>query len=351
MRRPTVRAALPRAHVLLVLAAACGTPSEEPAAEEGAPVEAVAQSLQLGAYTTPREAYGKAILPAFQAQWKEKTGRTVTFEESYQGSGAQARAVVDGFEADVVALSLDPDMATIEKAGLITSDWRSGPHGGMVSQSVVVIAVRPGNPKGIKDWADLAKDGVSVLTPNVRTSGGAMWNVAAIYGAALRGHAGVAANDAAAAEDLLSKILANVEVMDKGARESMTTFENGVGDAALTYENEVLVARQAGKQMDYVVPHSTIVIENPAAVVDKYVTEHGTMDVAQAFVAYLHTPEAQAAYAKYGLRPVDPSVMPADLPPVSDAFTIRDLGGWDKVLTEVFEKGAAYDRAMAKGAR
>jgi sulfate transport system substrate-binding protein len=346
MRRPHAPA------FLLLLAAACGTPGEEPTGDQPAPEpEAGPVTLQLGAYTTPREAYGKAILPAFQAEWKKKTGQTVTFEESYQGSGAQARAVVDGFEADVIALSLDPDVRTVEKAGLITSDWRSGPHGGMVSQSVVVIAVRPGNPKGIHDWADLAKPGVVVLTPNVRTSGGAMWNVAAIYGAALRGQAGVPAKDTAAAEDLLSRILANVEVMDKGARESMTTFENGVGDAALTYENEVLVARQAGKQMDYVVPHSTILIENPAAVVDKYAASHGTTEVANAFVAYLHTPEAQKAYAQYGLRPVDAAAMPPDLPPVSDAFTIRDIGGWDKVLADVFEKGAAYDRAMAKGSR
>ncbi len=273
------------------------------------------------------------------AHWNATTGKVVDFKESYQGSGAQARAVVDGFDADVVALSLDPDVAIIEKAGLITADWRSGPHGGMVSQSIVVIAVRPGNPLGIRDWGDLAKDGVKVLTPNVRTSGGAMWNVAAIYGAALRGHAGVAPNDPAAAEEVMAAILGNVEVMDKGARESMTTFENGVGDAALTYENEVLVARQAGKAMDYVVPRSTIVIENPAAVVDTYADKHGTMEVAQAFVQYLHTLDAQKAYAQYGLRPVDAAAMPADLPAVSDAFTIRDIGGWDTVLADVFAKG------------
>ncbi len=297
-------------------------------------------------YTTPREAYGKAILPAFSAEWKKTTGQDVTFKESYQGSGAQARAVVEGFEADVVALSLDPDVATIEKAGLITHPWRDGAHGGMVSSSIVVFAVRPGNPRGIKDWADLAKPGIEVLTPNVRTSGGAMWNVAAAYGAATRGHVGLPGQDAPAAEGFLGSLLARVKVMDKSGRDSMVTFEKGVGDVAITYENEVVVARQDGQQMDYVVPSSTIRIENPAAVVDVYAKKHGTGKVAAAFVDYLQSAAAQAAFAKYGLRPVEGSA-PAELPPVSDLFTVRDLGGWSVVQSTLFEKGAMYDRASA----
>src|SRR6185503_17578083 len=149
--------------------------------------------------------------------------------ESYQGSGAQSRAIVEGFEADVTALSLEADVNRITNAGLITHDWKSVGQNGMVSTSVVVIAVREGNPKGIHDWADLAQPGLEILTPDVRTSGGAMWNVAAIYGAAWRGHAGVAANDAAAAEGFLGSVMKNVVVMDKGARESMVNFEKGVG--------------------------------------------------------------------------------------------------------------------------
>lgn len=353
--------------VLFALLAACagdaptaGTaPTDAPPAE---PAKTGPRELVLGAYTTPREAYGKAILPAFAASWKAKTGQDVTFQESYQGSGSQARAIVEGFEADVAALSLDPDVATIENAGLIEHDWRGGPNGGIVTRSIVVIAVRPGNPKGIRDWADLARDDIEVLTPNVRTSGGAMWNVAAIWGAATRGKAGgapgdlapgdlapgdLAPGDFAAAEQLLSGILGNVKVMDKGARESMVTFENGVGDAAITYENEVLVAKQEGKAMDYVVPTSTILIENPVAVVDANVDAHGTRDLAEGFVAYLGTPEAQAAYAKYGLRPVDAAAMPAGRPVVSDPFTVRDLGGWSALQEALFAKGAAYDRALA----
>jgi sulfate transport system substrate-binding protein len=326
--------------LLLVLAACDGGPSSR-AAASAPPTD---RQLILGAYTTPREAYGTAILPAFAAAWKAKTGQTVTFQASYQGSGSQARAIVEGFEADVAALSLDPDLATIEEAGLLTHDWHSEPHGGIVSQSIVVIAVRPGNPAGIHDWADLARAGVEVVTPNVRTSGGAMWNVAALYGAATRGKAGTTP-DAAGAEGLLAGVLANVKVMDKGARESMVTFESGVGDAAITYENEVLVAKAEGKAVDYVVPRSTILIENPVAVVDTNVDAHGTRDVAEAFVAFLTTPEAQAAYARYGLRPLDPTAAGGALPAVEDLFTVRDLGGWPRVQETLFGKGALYDRA------
>jgi sulfate/thiosulfate-binding protein len=215
----------------------------------------------------------------------------------------------------------------------------------MVTESLAVIAVRPGNPKGIADWQDLARPDVEVLTPNVRTSGGAMWNVLAVWGAASRGHAGVAAGDAAGAVGLLRGILARVSVMDKGARESIVNFEKGVGDAAITYENEVLVARKSGKAMDYVVPPSTIRIENPVAVVDEYAKKHGNTDLAEALVAFLHGPEAQAAYAAYGLRPVEASAMPGGLPAPTDPFTVRDLGGWDSVKASVFATGGIYDQA------
>lgn len=331
----------------LLTLVACSSEPAAPAAkpEANAPAAPVTRTLTLGAYTTPREAYGKAVLPAFAKHWKEKTGQDVKFEESYQGSGAQARAVKEGFEADVVALSLDPDVATLEAAGLITHDWRSGPTGGMVTRSLAVIAVRPGNPKGIQDWPDLAKKDVEVLTPNVRTSGGAMWNVLGIYGAALRGHAGVTAGDEAGATKLLGGVLARVKVMDKGARESIVNFEKGVGDAAVTYENEVLVAKKEGQAMDYVVPPSTILIENPVAVVDTYAKKHGNEDIAAEFVAFVQTEPAQRAFAEYGLRPVLESVTPAGLPQPQDLFTIRDLGGWDSTKKGVFGDGGVYDRA------
>src|ERR1044072_7682547 len=152
-------------------------------------------TLILGGYTTPREAYGKAIIPAFQKFWKDKTGQDVEFQESYQGSAAQSRAIVGGFEADIAALSLEGDIDKISEAGLITHDWKSNPNRGMISDSIVVIAVRQGNPKGIKDWTDIARPGLNVLTPDPNTSGGAQWNVNAMYGAALRGYAGVPKDD------------------------------------------------------------------------------------------------------------------------------------------------------------
>jgi sulfate/thiosulfate transport system substrate-binding protein len=332
------RIALAAAAVLL---AACG--SDQAAGTKETPS---VRTLTLGAYTTPREVYGREIIPAFQRHWKERTGQEVKFQESYLGSGAQARAVIGGFEADVVALSLEPDVQKIAEAGLITHDWKANPTGGMVSRSVVVLGVRPGNPKGVRDWDDLRRAGVSVLTPSPRTSGGAMWNIAALHGAVSRGRAG----GGAPPETVLREVLRNVAVMDKGARESMLSFENGVGDVAITYENEVLVARQAGKAMDYVIPSSTILIENPVAVVDTYVDEHGTRDVAEAFVAFLRTPEVQRMYARYGLRAVDAAVAQetaAQYPAVGDLFTIRDLGGWPGVTKSLFDQGALFDRASA----
>jgi sulfate/thiosulfate transport system substrate-binding protein len=331
-----------------VLAAACGGDDSGAAAPAAgaAPRAGEVRTLVLGAYTTPREVYGREIIPAFQRHWKEKTGQEVRFQESYLGSGAQARAVVGGFEADVVALSLEPDVQKVADAGLITHDWKAGPTGGIVSQSVVVLGVRPGNPKAVRDWDDLRREGVQVLTPSPRTSGGAMWNIAALFGAVSRGHAG----NGGQPEAVLRDVLGHVSIMDKGARESMLTFEGGVGDVAITYENEVIVAKQAGKAMDYVIPQSTILIENPVAVVDEYVDKHGTRDVAEAFVAFLHTPEVQRMYARYGLRAVDPAVAretAAQYPPLPDLFTIRDLGGWPAVTKQLFDQGALFDRASA----
>lgn len=313
----------------------------------------VTRTLTLGAYTTPREAYGKAIIPAFQRFWKQKTGQEVRFQESYLGSGAQARAIVGGFEADVAALSLEADVESIARAGLIRHDWHGSPNQGMVSRSVVVIAVRKGNPKSVRDWDDLARPGLEILTPNVRTSGGAKWNVCALYGAALRGGTRAGKGDANAATALLSSVLRNVTVMDKGARESMINFEKGVGDVAITYENEVLVGRKTGESYEYVVPRATILIENPVAVVDKYADKHGNRDLAEAFVAFLSTPEAQRAFATYGLRPVDGGVakeVAKQFPAVRDLFSIRDLGGWGQVEKTLFGPAGAYERAMA-GAR
>jgi sulfate/thiosulfate transport system substrate-binding protein len=331
----------------ILIPSGCGD-SATPAGAGGQAAEKV--TLVLGAYTTPREAYSKAIIPAFQKYWKEKAGQDVEFQESYLGSGAQSRAIIGGFEADIAALSLEEDIAKIAEAGLITHDWKANPTKGMVSTSVVVLAVRQGNPKGIKDWADLTQAGLNVLTPDPSTSGGAKWNIAALYGSALRGNAGVAKDDPAAATKLLESVFKNVSIMDKGARESITNYEKGVGDVAITYENEVLVGKQAGQTYDYVIPKSTILIENPIAVVDKYADKHGVRKVAEAFVEFLRGKEAQRGYAKFGLRSVDPEVAAegkSTYPPVEDLWTIDYLGGWPKVSKDIFGNEGIFTKTIA----
>ena len=306
--------------------------------------------LILGAYTTPREAYGE-LIPIFRAQWQKEVGQDVTFEESYLGSGAQSRAIVEGFEADVTALSLEADVNRIAKAGLITHDWKSRPYNGMISTSIVVFGVRKGNPKDIRDWVDLARPGLEVLTPDPKSSGGAQWNILALYGAAQRGFVdGIPASDDAAALEFLIAVLNNVTVMDKGARESITNYEKGVGDVIITYENEILVGQQKGQDYEMVIPRSTILIENPIAVVDASVDKHGTRKVAEAFVAFLFTREAQEIFAQHGLRSPDPQVAQATVgqyPPVEDLFTVQEFGGWSKVAETFFSDTGIYAQAIA----
>ncbi|QRN84078.1 sulfate ABC transporter substrate-binding protein [Chloroflexota bacterium] len=328
--------------ILAVSLGACSSVAEEPTGDQ--------INLILAAYTTPREAYGE-IIPLFQAYWFEETGQQVIFEESYLGSGAQSRAVVEGFEADVIALSLEADVNRIQNAGLITHDWKTAKNNGIVTTSVVSLAVRESNPKGVSNWADLTQPGLEVLTPNPNTSGGAMWNVLAVYGAALRGQVdGVPGDDPDAAYDFLVQVLQNVSVMDKAARDSILNFEMGIGDLAITYENEILVGRQSGQTYERVIPSSTILIQNPVAVVDASVDEHGTREVAEAFVNFLFTPEAQAIFAKFGLRVVNEDVAAeneAEYPPVEDIFTVDYFGGWDAIMTDIFGEDGIYNQAIA----
>jgi sulfate/thiosulfate-binding protein len=302
-------------------------------------------TLTLVGYAVPREAYGD-IIPLFQAYWLEQTGQTVEFLESYAASGAQSRAVAGGFEADIVALSIEPDITRLVDAGLITHDWKANDYAGIVSDSLVVLAVRPDNPKNILDWADIVQAGVEIITPDPATSGGAQWNILAAYGAARRGNvAGFEAGDEGATQ-FLRQLIANIAVFDKDGRESFLTFERGIGDVAITYENEVFAGYLKGAADEYqiIYPTSTILIENPVALVDVYVDKHGTREVAQAFIDFLWSPEAQATFANHGFRPVNPdvanefnvNVVPAEdaaegaegfvlaFPPVADQFTIAD---------------------------
>jgi sulfate transport system substrate-binding protein len=338
-----------------LLAAACGSSAGagEDGNRAGGCTPADTPEITFAAYSTPREVYGK-IISAFQAEWKEEhDGQAVIFLESYGGSTTQAQNVVNGFEADVVALSLGPDVDFIADAGLITHDWTDAPDGGMVSTSVAVLDVRPGNPEGFDDWDDLAAGGMEVLTPDPASSGGARWNIVAAYGAAIRGHAGVAEGDTAGAQELLTGIFRNVIALDKTARDSIKNFESGNGDVAITYENEVFTANEAGLEDEAVYPPATILIENPVAVVDENVDAHCVREVAEGFVAYLHGPEAQEYYRTVGfLRPTDPVQAAAGdeemgFPPIEDLFTAEDLGDWDAINDEVFGEQGVFTQAYA----
>ena len=339
----------------IALAACTGPAGSTTASGGGSCSPSQTPVLTLAAYSTPREAYGK-IIPAFQTKWKdEHDGQNVMFQESYGGSTSQAQAVVNGFPADVVALSLAPDVDVIAQAGLITHDWAADTDGGIVSTSVVVFDVRPGNPDGLKNYNDLAKSGVEVLTPDPAASGGARWNIVSAYGAAERGKVdGVSEGDDAGAQELLKGIFSNVTVLDKSARDSIKNFESGNGDVAITYENEVLTAQKAGLPDEMVIPASTVLIENPVAVVDKNAEDHCVKDVADAFVEYLHSDEAQEIYKTVGfLRPVDKEAAAAGdddkFASIDDLFTVDDLGGWHSINEKVFgDPDGIFTKAFAE---
>jgi sulfate transport system substrate-binding protein len=284
-------------------------------------------TLSLVAYSTPREAY-EEIIPAFQ---ETAEGEGWEFEQSYAASGEQRRAIEEGLPADVIHLSLEPDVAALAEAGLVDADWNQNEYNGILTNSVVVFAVRPGNPKGIETWDDLLAEGVEVITPNPFTSGGAQWNIMAAYGAQLE----QGKSDEEAIAYLRELFLEHVPVQDKSAREALQTFAGGKGDVMLAYENEAIFAQQAGEEIEYVVPAETILIENPAAIV----STSESPEAAQAFLDYLYTPEAQAVFASKGYRPVVEGVETEfDSSGPAGLFTIADLGGWPDVRTRFFDR-------------
>lgn len=315
------------------------------------PVQAAAtRELLLAAYSVPKEAFEKRLIPAFQQHWKQRTGQDVHIRSSYGASGAQARAIIGGFEADVAVLSVEGDLNQIVKAGLITHEWRNTVHRGTVSTSVVAFGVRKGNPKRIKTWEDLAKPGVEVLYPNPKTSGGAMWDIIAIYGAGLKRADPRQGSPEAYAAELIKRIQRNVKVMDKSGRESVSTFERGIGDVIVTYENELLPRIKSGRPIELVLPDETVLVENPAALVDRNVDKHRVRDLAETFVAYLHTEAAQRIFLEYGFRPVSQDTFlmkdTAAFGRPARLFTIADLGGWDHVSQLIFGPQGAWTRAV-----
>lgn len=281
--------------------------------------------VSLVAYSTPREAYA-AIINAFA---HTPQGSGVTFDQSFGASGDQSRAVLAGLPADLVAFSLEPDMTKLVKGGLVDAAWNKSPDRGIVTDSVVVIVVRAGNPKNIRNWNDLVKPGVDVITPNPFTSGGARWNVMAAYAAQL-----TMGKTPEQAVSYLRQLFSHVSVQDKSARESMQTFLGGKGDAMLAYENEAIQAKHTGAPIVYIVPDDTLLIENPVATT----TAASNNASARAFLSYLFSTRAQVVFGTYGYRPVVASAAALfKFPHVKHLTTIDQLGGWDTVTPKFFD--------------
>jgi sulfate/thiosulfate transport system substrate-binding protein len=292
-------------------------------------------NLNLVAYSTPKEAYA-ALITAFD---KTPEGKGVGFNQSYGASGDQSRAVDGGLPADVVEFSLEPDITRLVDSGIVDKIWNQNQYKGMVTDSVVVLATRKGNPKNIKSWNDLVKPGVQVITPNPFTSGGARWNVMAAYGSQI-----AQGKSDAEATAYLGQLFKNVAVQDKSARDSLATFTGGKGDVLIAYENEAIAAQQAGEKIDYTIPDQTILIENPIA------TTKDASGKAKAFVKFLYTPEAQGIFASKGYRPVVKSATGADkFPTPKQLFTIQKFGGWSTVSDKFFDPDKGVMAGIEKG--
>jgi sulfate/thiosulfate transport system substrate-binding protein len=296
-------------------------------------------------YDPTRELF-EEINAVFAAQWKSRTGVEIEIHQSHGGSGKQARSVIDGLEADVVTLALAGDIDAIAAAGLLPRTWQERlPHNSSPFTSTVVFLVRRGNPKAIRDWADVARSGVSVITPNPKTSGGARWNYLAAWGAALR-----AGSSESEARDLVAGMFRNVPVLDTGARGATITFvERGIGDVLIAWETEAYLALKefgAGR-FEIVTPPVSILAEPPVAVVDRVVDRHGTRAVAEAYLRFLESPDGQAIAARNYFRPRDPqaaAAAPVDLPEL-ELFTVDELfGGWTAAQKEHFAEGGEFDR-------
>jgi sulfate transport system substrate-binding protein len=301
-------------------------------------------------YDPTRELYDE-VNSAFAAEWKQKTGQTVTINQSHGGSGKQARAVIEGLEADVVTLALAYDIDAIAERGLIAADWQKRlPHNSCPYTSTIVFLVRNGNPRAIKDWDDLIQPGLNVVCANPKTSGAARWGYLAAWGYALNKHG----NDEKKAEDFLRALFANVSVLDSGARGSMTTFaERGIGDVLIAWENEAcLSAREMGKgKFEIVYPSISILAEPPVALVDKNVDQSGKRALAEAYLGYLYTEPGQELVARHYYRPRDQKVAArhAELFKPLELFTVDEVfGGWKAAQQKHFDDGGIFDQISEK---
>ena len=300
-------------------------------------------------YDPTRELYQEYNV-AFAKHWKAKGGEDISFKQSHGGSGKQGRSVIDGLEADVVTLALAYDIDAIAQRGLIAENWQKRlPNNASPYTSTIVFLVRKGNPKKIKDWNDLVKAGVEVVTPNPKTSGGARWNYLAAWGYALRQPKG----NADSAQKFLKQLFQNVKVLDSGARGSLTTFaERGIGDVLLAWENEAYLAvKELGpEKFEIVTPSVSILAEPPVAVVDKYAKKHGTTQIANAYLQYLYSPEGQEIAGRNYYRPTDPKIAAKyakQFAPVK-LFTIKDFGGWSAAQAAHFADDGIFDQIYSK---
>ena len=306
-------------------------------------------SLLNVSYDPTRELY-QELNSSFGTYWKKKTGQQITVKQSHGGSGKQARSVIDGLDADVVTLALAYDIDAIREKGLIKPGWQKRlPHNSSPYTSTIIFLVRKGNPKKIRDWKDLVRPGISVITPNPKTSGGARWNYLAAWGYALRQKGGTPAN----AEQFVRQLFRNVPVLDSGARGATNTFvQRGLGDVLLAWENEAFLAvNELGKdKFEIVTPSVSILAEPPVAVVDKVVDRRGTRGAAEAYLKYLYSPEGQAIAARHYYRPVDRKIAAAGgkMPKVK-LFTVDQVfGGWETAQKNHFADGGTFDRVFAR---
>ncbi len=321
------------------------TGSASPAADQKKEIE-----INLVSYAVPKTAHD-AIIPLFQEKWQKAKGQTVTFTQSYGGSGSQTRAIIDGLEADVVHLALGADVEKLVEAKMINEDWnKTLPNNGIVAKSVAAVITREGNPKNIKTFGDLTRDGVKWVTANPKTSGGARWNFLVLWDYALKN-----GGDEAKAAEFVTQAFKNVAILAKDAREATDIFaKQGQGDALINYENEVILAKQKGQKIDYVVPEINISIDTPAAVVDRNVDKRGTREVAEAFTEFLFTPAAQAEFVKLGFRPVgdyaqtNAKELATQFPQVKKLATVDEYGGWGKVQKQFFADEALFDQIQSK---
>jgi sulfate/thiosulfate transport system substrate-binding protein len=297
-------------------------------------------TITLVGYAVPKAAHD-VIIQKFTTKWQQEHNQKVTFKQTYGGSGSQTRAVIDGLPADVVHLALGSDVNKLAQASLVSPDWaKKLPNQGIVARSVVAIVTRPGNPKQIKSFADLARPDVKWVTANPKTSGGARWNFLALWNSASK----LGGNEAKDIE-FVTSAFKNVVVQPKDAREATDAFaKQGQGDALLNYENETIFAKERGQALDYVVPDVNVSIDTPVAIVDKNVDKHGNREVVEAFAKYLFAPESQAEFVKLGYRPAATAAPDPRFPKIKTLGTVAEYGGWDLVQKKFFEDGGVYDK-------